>query len=83
MDAHCHAMIASARARFFGLESNLAVMPSGLLVAKKSAGEMFAGLLPERSEELSEDELRRIYARVLLTAKDERGARESADQGRV
>ena len=77
MDAHCHAMIASARARFFGLESNLAVMPSGLLVAKKSAGEMFAGLLPERSEELSEDELRRIYARVLLTAKDERGAREA------
>ncbi len=77
MDAHCHSMIASARGRFFDLESNLTVMPSGLLVAAKSAGEMFAALLPERSEELSEDELRRIYARVLLTAKDEKGAREA------
>jgi hypothetical protein len=77
MDAHCHATIASARARFFDLESNLTVMPSGLLVAGKSAGEMFAALLPEQSEELGEDELRRIYARVLLTAKDEKGAREA------
>jgi hypothetical protein len=77
IDAHCHAMIASARARFFDLESNLSVMPSGLLVAAKNAGEMFGALLAERSEDVSEDELRRIYARVLVTAKEEKGTREA------
>jgi hypothetical protein len=35
------------------------------------------GAVPEEKVELSEEELRRIYARMLLTAKEEAGAREA------
>jgi hypothetical protein len=77
MDAHCHAMIASARARFFNLESSLKLMPSGLLGAAKQGAELFGALLAVPAEEISEEELRRIYAQILLTAKEQSGVREA------
>ena len=61
MDAHCHAMIASARARFFGLESNLRLMASGTLVAEKQAADLFAALAPEPAKELGPGEAARVF----------------------
>ena len=52
-------------------------MPSGLLVAAKQGAELFGALLAGPAEEISEEELRRIYAQMLLTAKDQRGVREA------
>lgn len=76
LDAECQGLLASVGARFFDLESQLDLMPSGRLAARKKAAQLFAPLLPEESQEISDDELRKIYGLVLLTAKDQKGSRE-------
>lgn len=77
LDAGGLEILRGARAEFFDLESNLTLMPSGLLVARKRGVELFAGLLPESRRELSDEELRRIYGQVLLTSRDAGSAREA------
>jgi hypothetical protein len=78
VDGLSQGLLASVKAGFFDLESSLTLMPSGLLVAAKPGVELFAGLLPKPEEEIGEDELRRIYARILLTAKEQSGVREAS-----
>ena len=76
MDGDCHAMIVSARARFFSLESSPKMMPSGLPAAAKQGADA-SGAVAAPAEEISEEGLRRIYAQRLLTAKEESGVREA------
>jgi len=70
-------LLAGVGARFFDVESNFDVAASGALVARKKAGVLFGALVPETEAELSDEELRKIYARLLLSAKDAKGSREA------
>lgn len=65
MDANTHALLNGAKAGFFDLESHLTLMPSGLLHAPKSGGELFSALLPPVIEELTMEVARKLYALVL------------------
>ena len=76
VDARCQELLASVGARFFDLGSRMDLLPSGRLSARQKAGQMFASMLPEQGEEFSDDELRRIYGLVLVTAKEQKGSRE-------
>src|SRR5262249_18525404 len=46
-DIESRDLLGRVGAGLFDLESNLAVVAAGRLVARKSAGELFSGLLPE------------------------------------
>jgi hypothetical protein len=76
LDGQCQGLLASVGARFFDLESQLDLMASGRLAARKKAGQLFAPLLPGESEQFSDDDIRKIYGLVLLAAKDQKGSRE-------
>ena len=71
MDAHCHGLLKSAKAGFFDLESNLTLLPSGLLQARRSGGELFSALLPDAPEEITEEAARKLYALVLVCASEQ------------
>ena len=71
MDAHCHGLLKSAKAGFFDLESNLTLLPSGLLQARRSGGELFSALLPDAPEEITEEAARKLYAQVLVCASEQ------------
>lgn len=47
LDGECRELLTKARAGFFDLESNFTLLPSGLLHARHSAGELFAAFAPQ------------------------------------
>jgi hypothetical protein len=70
-DMRSKELLANAKAGFFGLESHVAVLPGGRLQAVKSAGELFARFLPEKSEAIRESDAKRVFGvfRKLATDK--------------
>ena len=56
VDANALALLRGVKAGVFDLESNLTLLPSGLLQARQSGGELFAAHLPERNETVLESE---------------------------
>jgi hypothetical protein len=77
IDIRSQELLASCGAGFFDLQSNVMLMPSGLLRARKSGGELFSRYVAERPDEISEDEGRRLYARVLLACDRDGSNREA------
>lgn len=65
VDAECQEFLVKARAGFFDLESNFTLLPSGLLHARRRAGEIFAAFTPQPPEEFTMEDARRLYALVL------------------
>ncbi len=68
-DAYTHGLLKGAKSGFFDLESQLTVLPSGLLQARASGSELFSPFLPSAMEPASDDEARRLFA--LLKSLDE------------
>jgi len=61
VDGNCKELLASTRAGFFDLESQVEVMASGRLVAREKAGELFAAHLPEKKEAVRDSESLRVF----------------------
>lgn len=64
LDAPNREMLALVQATAFDLETNLILLPSGLLKAIKSGGELFAAYRPHATEQSSEDVARAAWAVV-------------------
>lgn len=77
LDATAQELLGHARAGFCDLESTVTLLPGGTLQARKSGGELFSAYLPERPEEYSEEDVRRLYARVLLACDTDATTREA------
>jgi hypothetical protein len=57
-------LLKTAKAGFFDLESNLILLPSGKLQARKSGGELFSPYLPKASEPTDENQARQVFALI-------------------
>ena len=71
VDLRSQELLASYGSGFFDLASNVSLMPSGLLQARKPGRELFSGCLPAKREELRQSEAARIVA-ILLQLKSKR-----------
>jgi len=60
-DVRSKELLASAKAGFFDLESHVALLPGGKLDARRSAGELFAGHLPEKKELVRDAKSLRVF----------------------
>jgi len=63
-DAHAHGLLNCVKAGFFNLESLLTLLPSGLLQARTSSGELFSPFLPEVKEPVPEEVARQVLALI-------------------
>jgi hypothetical protein len=63
-DAIAQELIENANAGFFPLESNVRLLPSGLLQATKTPGELFARFTPDPKIEPGEDVAKQAFALV-------------------
>jgi hypothetical protein len=61
LGAESKALLATARAGFFDLETHLVLTPAGTLQARKPAGELFARYLPDAPEVVPEDLVRQLF----------------------
>jgi len=64
VDGIAQGFLANVKAGFFDLESQLTLLPSGILQARQTGGEMFSKYLPEAKEPASDDEARGLFALV-------------------
>jgi len=55
-------LLSRRNAGFFDLESQLSILPNGLLEARKSGGKLFSPYLPEQKAAISENEAVRLFA---------------------
>lgn len=69
-DASALEMLTKASAGFYDLESNLTLLPSGVIHSPKSAEILFAAHLPEKREALKESEGKRIFGLFMKLASD-------------
>jgi hypothetical protein len=69
------AILKGAKAGGFDLESLLTLMPNGQLRSAESMGSVFSRYLPEMEAEVSEEEMRQAYGRLLLAFADEKPGR--------
>ena len=81
MDATCHALLKSAKAGFFDLESLLGLEPDGMFRVLRSVGELFTPYLPEQGPAVTENDAARVFA--LMRALDGGGRIRKAPLGRV
>lgn len=81
MDATCHALLKSAKAGFFDLESLLRLEPDGTLRALRSVGELFTPYLPQEEKAVTESEAARVFA--LMRALEDGDRKRKAPLGRV
>ena len=81
MDATCHALLKSAKAGFFDLESLLRLEPDGTFRVLRSVGELFTPYLPEQEAAATENEAARVFA--LMRALDDGERKRKAPLGRV
>ena len=61
-DANSLGLLHVARAEFFDLASHVALLPGGMLQARKSGGELFSRFLPAPEETVREGEATRVFA---------------------
>jgi hypothetical protein len=64
VDANVQEVLTAARAGFVDLDSHVSLLPSGALEARKTAGELFSGLLRERQEPMGDESARGLFALV-------------------
>ena len=60
-DVRSKELLASAKAGFFDLESQVALLPTGKLDARRSGGALFAGHVPETKELVRDSESLRVF----------------------
>jgi hypothetical protein len=73
----CQQLLTGSGAKFLDLETHVGLNANGTLSANKQARDLVATFAPEPADEdLSDEDLRKIYAQVLLAAKAEPGSRE-------
>ena len=61
LDGNLHGLLNHAKAGFFPLDMILTLMPSGLLHAAKSGGELFSRYLPQTAEPVGQSEAMRVF----------------------
>lgn len=62
LDASSRELLAGVKAKVFDLESTLVLLPSGVMQARKSGGELFAAFQPDVPESAPEDVARAAWA---------------------
>lgn len=72
LDGNTQGLLKKAKAGFFDLESNLTLLPSGLVQARKSGGELFSQFAPEVKEPGAETVAAQLFALVEKLDADER-----------
>ena len=83
MDADTEELLVPCRAGFFDLETQLTLLESGRLTARKSGGELFSPLLPEQRDALNEAEAGRLFKLMKMLDDDESDQRRKAPLHRV
>jgi hypothetical protein len=81
LDAAAHGWLANAKAGFSDLESHLALLPSGHLLARRGGGELFTPYLGDEPKPMQTAEARRVFA--LFTKLASEGKIEKAPLDRV
>lgn len=66
-------LLGRKKAGLIDLETAVNVLPSGQWVALKTVAELFARYFPHAPDEPTDEDLRKIYAAVLLCADEQRG----------
>lgn len=77
LNVNVRAILKGAKAGGFDLESLLTLLPNGQLRSEESMGSVFSRYLPEMEAEVSEQEMRQAYARLLLAFGNEKPGRKA------
>jgi hypothetical protein len=68
-DANAKELLAKAKAGFFALESQVTLLPSGVLLARNSGEELFSRFVPELEDTVTQSEAARVFE-LLKTLSD-------------
>ena len=72
LNGNAQGWLKTAKAGYFDLESNLVLLPSGKLQARKTGGELFSPLLPTATQPTDEVQARQLFALVEKMESDRR-----------